>query len=114
MHATAIISAAAKIIRLTFICFLPFSCRFLFFSVSAVIFFYLFRVLLLPFSDPCPMFLGVPLFAVIYSLLRDFTEYREKKHTAEAALAGLDVQLACAPVSAFAEFEVGESEKCCL
>ena len=33
---------------------------------------------------------------------------------AEAALAGLDVQLACAPVSGFAEFEVGESEKCCL
>lgn len=33
---------------------------------------------------------------------------------AEAALAGLDVQFACAPVSGFAEFEVGESEKCCL
>ena len=33
---------------------------------------------------------------------------------AEAALAGLDVQLVCAPVSGFAEFEVGESEKCCL
>ena len=38
------------------------------------------------------MFLGVPLFAVIYSLLRDFTEYREKKHTAEAALAGMSGQ----------------------
>lgn len=30
------------------------------------------------------MFLGVPMFAVLYSLLRDFTEYREKTRAAEA------------------------------
>ena len=31
------------------------------------------------------MFLGVPVFAVIYSLLRDFTEYREQKHRKDAS-----------------------------
>lgn len=30
------------------------------------------------------------------------------------ALAGLDVELECAPVTGFAEFRVGESVKCCL